>query len=347
MNKKVFILSVVRSFMSNWNADFSNRPQVAFDNTIFANATAYKYALRNLWDSLDERVFVYKSSYIDENGNEVIQMLKGKYEELFGKGSLSIHTSEQVYKNLLSCIDIENFGVTFAAEGNNISIPGAVQVTNGINLYKDTAIIDSNIMSAFATAAKKKEKKKESEEIDDEEAKKQTTLGRRSITDDAFYGHTVTVNGYAYNRYTKLLKDYNGYSEEAYEKLKNACLHGATEMHSLSKEGCENVFGLFAESKEGERPSITNLHNYVNVYKDNRDEIVAYMDITNLISILSKMSEKLNDIQLYMNNEIITLVYRDEKNDIVKIHDTDTLTNLFKTPVKVFEINSEVVMDKF
>ena len=66
--------------------------------------------------------------------------------------------SKKVLTNLFSAIDVKNFGATFAEEGNNISITGAVQIGQGFNRYEYSYAEEQQILSPFRDASDKGKK---------------------------------------------------------------------------------------------------------------------------------------------------------------------------------------------
>ena len=90
----------------------------------------------------------------------VPRSLKERYEQIFEVENLKdCKNSKDVLTNLFSALDIKNFGATFAEEGNNISITGAVQIGQGFNKYEGTNPEEQQILSPFRDASVKSDKK--------------------------------------------------------------------------------------------------------------------------------------------------------------------------------------------
>src|SRR3712207_5527108 len=92
--------------------------------------------------------------------------LKERYELLFEKDKSNDDKQtkdksksrkkdgKEVLTNLFNAIDVKNFGASFAEEGNNISITGAVQIGQGFNKYEDSYAEVQQILSPFRDASK-------------------------------------------------------------------------------------------------------------------------------------------------------------------------------------------------
>ena len=177
----------VRAIMSNWNADFTGRPKSTSEGEIFGSDKALKYPIKKMWDSEAKKV-MYIKSYIEDKGNLRPKTLKERYEELFGELDKKTPT-KKVLKNLFECIDIKNFGATFAEEGQNISITGAVQIGQGFNKFENTNVEVQDILSPFADGSKIKK----GDDVN------QSTLGTKIMVDEAHYFYGFSVNPNAYN----------------------------------------------------------------------------------------------------------------------------------------------------
>ena len=165
--KRAYGVIGVRTIMSNWNADFTGRPKTTSNGEIFGSDKALKYPIKRMWDDEGKKV-LYLKSYIEDKNSLRPKALKEKYEELFGKFTKKTPTKE-VLKNLFSCTDVKNFGATFAEEGQNLSITGAVQFGQGFNKFEDTNVETQDILSPFSDGKK----------VKDGEDVNQSTLGTK------------------------------------------------------------------------------------------------------------------------------------------------------------------------
>ena len=160
MNKRVYGILGISSIMGNWNADFSGYPKSTSDGNVFGSDKALKYPMKKMWDNEEQNVLYIKSLAFGEKGKEgsislTPRTLKERYELLFGEDDLK--DVKKVLTNLMTAVDVKNFGATFAEAGCNIAITGAVQIGQGFNKYIDTNAEEQDILSPFKDA-KAKEK---------------------------------------------------------------------------------------------------------------------------------------------------------------------------------------------
>jgi len=290
MNNRVYGVVGIKSCMSNWNADFTGRPKSISNGDIFGSDKAFKFPCKKKWQNEDEKVMYIKTYKISTKGKEEEaeklqpKELKERYEELFGYELSKKISSNQVLKDLFSCIDVLNFGATFAQEGQNISITGAVQVGQGFNKYNNTVVEVQDILSPFRNSKK-----------EDADA---SSLGTKIMVDEAHYVYPFSVNPENYNDYVKIVEGFEGYTQEAYDKLKQACLVAATAYNTNSKSGCENEFAIFIECKEGSKAYLPPLDQYVEFIKaDNLNKI----DLTRLSELLKSVNDKIKAVEIYYN----------------------------------------------
>lgn len=294
----------IKSRMANWNADFTGRPKTTSDGTIFGSDKAFKYPIKKMWESEEEKVLYVKSYKADNKGNLQARTLAERFEQLFGKEVKSIKDKKEILKNLFSAIDVKNFGATFAEGSNNISITGAVQIGQGLNKYEDSNVEIQDILSPFVDATKK-------------ETAQNTSIGKKIVSNEAHYFYPFSVNPENYDIYTKEIEGLEGYTKEDYEKFKKGCLVAATAYNTNSKMGCENEFALFVECKDGSKLYLANLDQYIKFEKHPDDKDV--IDVSELEEILEeeKVKEEIEKVEIYYNSYTIKLVGAKE-SDVVK-----------------------------
>ena len=240
--KRAYGVIGVRAIMSNWNADFTGRPKTTSEGEIFGSDKALKYPIKRMWADEGKKV-MYLKSYVEDKDSLRPKTLKERYEEFFG--TLKKTPTKEVLKNLFECVDIKNFGATFAEEGQNISITGAVQIGQGFNKFENTNVEIQDILSPFSDG----KKVKNSEEVN------QSTLGTKIMVDEAHYFYGFSVNPNAYNEYKELLNssdglfssNFKGYTKEDFEEFKRVAKQAVTRFATNSKYGCDNEFALFVE----------------------------------------------------------------------------------------------------
>lgn len=274
--KRVYGVIGIKAKMANWNADFTGRPKSISDGTIFGSDKALKYPMKKMWENEGKKV-LYIKSWKEEKDSVLPRKLSDRYNLLFGIIDKKTPTKE-VYNNLFKAIDVKNFGATFAEEGQNISITGAVQFGQGFNKFDDTNIEVQDILSPFADSTK-----------DDA---KQSTLGTKVTVDEAHYFYGFSINPKAYDEYKLLLKDFEGYTKEDYKEFKKVALTSATAYSTNSKFGCENEFALFVECKEDDI-YFPDLSDYIGFDSEKRS-----IDLSKVEELIKNKFEK---VEVYFN----------------------------------------------
>jgi len=292
MDKRVYGVLGIASIMANWNADFTGYPKTTSDGSVFGSDKALKYPMKKMWDNNGDKVLYIKSMKFSESKKGEIQLvpraLKERYEQIFGIENLKdCKDSKEVITNLFTAVDVKNFGATFAEEGNNISITGAVQIGQGFNRYEDTAPEEQQILSPFRDGSKDNAKP------DSEEAKN-STLGTKIVSNEAHYFYPFTINPLAYKEFVELGVT-DGYTEEDYEKFKKTSLVSATSFATNSKVGCENEFALFVETDK--ELYLPNLSEYISFTKGEGKNTIK-MECSDLIN---SVSEKVKAVEIYYN----------------------------------------------
>jgi len=265
--KRAYGVIGVRAIMSNWNADFTGRPKTTSNGEIFGSDKALKYPIKRMWDDEGKKV-LYLKSYIEDKDSLRPKTLKERYEELFDKLTKKTPTKE-VLKNLFSCTDVKNFGATFAEEGQNLSITGAVQFGQGFNKFEDTNVEIQDILSPFSDG----KKVKEGEDVN------QSTLGTKIMVDEAHYFYGFSVNPNNYKEYENLLDDFSGYTKEDFEEFKKAAKVAVTRFATNSKFGCDNEFALFIEYDN--EKYLPDLSEYIEF--DSKERVVDLSKIEELV----------------------------------------------------------------
>ena len=265
--KRAYGVIGVRAIMSNWNADFTGRPKTTSNGEIFGSDKALKYPIKRMWDDEGKKV-LYLKSYIEDKDSLRPKTLKERYEELFRELTKKTPTKE-VLKNLFSCIDVKNFGATFAEEGQNLSITGAVQFGQGFNKFEDTNVEIQDILSPFSDG----KKVKEGEDVN------QSTLGTKIMVDEAHYFYGFSVNPNNYKEYENLLDDFSGYTKEDFEEFKKAAKVAVTRFATNSKFGCDNEFALFIEYDN--EKYLPDLREYIEF--DSKERMVDLSKIEELV----------------------------------------------------------------
>lgn len=291
MNKRVYGVIGIKSIMANWNADFSGYPKTISTGEVFGSDKALKYPMKKMWENHGEKVLYIKSLKIDEGKKGEIKVrpksLKERYEEIFEVEDLKKEKdNKKVLTNLFNAIDVKNFGATFAEEGNNIGITGAVQISQGFNKYEYTEAQEQQILSPFRDG-KAKEKNKDGEDASS------TTLGTKIVSNEAHYFYPFTINPLTYKSFVEMGVT-NGYTEEDYNKFKEAALVSATAFNTNSKVGCENELAIFVETEE--ELYLPDLAQYITFEKEEKDIITLGFD-----ELLNSLGDSISNIEIYYN----------------------------------------------
>lgn len=292
MNKRIYGVIGIKSIMANWNADFTGYPKTISNGDIFGSDKALKMPMKVFWDGRGEKVLALKSFKVDEGKKGEVKIrprsLKERYEQIFEIDDLKNEKdAKSVLSNLFAATDVKNFGVTFAENGFNVGITGAVQVGQGFNKYEDTMVEEQKILSPYRDG-KAKEKSKDGEDAN------ATTLGTKIISDEAHYMYPFTINPSVYNEYVEMGVT-EGYTEDDYAKFREAALISATAFNTNAKLGCENELAVFVETEEDFY--LPDLAQYITFTKtDDKDILTLGFD-----SLLNSCKDKIKNVEIYYN----------------------------------------------
>lgn len=289
---RVYGIVGIKSILSNWNADFTGRPKTTSEGDIFGSDKAFKFPIKKMWENNGHKV-LYTKSYIKNKDSIQPRNLGERFEYLFNKKVKDIKEKEEVIKLVFSAMDVLNFGATFAEEKNNISITGVVQVGQGYNKYKETNVEVMDILSPF----------RDSKNGDDAN---NSSIGKKIFVDEAHYMYPFTVNPSNYEAYKEVLgEEFLGYTDEAYQEFKKACLVAATAYNTNSKMGCENEFAIFIECKEDSKLYLTNLDEYIEFEKNKEEKDI--IDLTKISSIIKENIDEIENVEVYYNKYTLEL----------------------------------------
>lgn len=284
MEKRVYGVIGISSVMANWNADFSGFPKTTSGGETFGSDKALKYPMKKMWENEGKKVLYIKSMRLSKDGTALIpRTLKERYEMLFQVEDLAACKDvKQLLSNLLSAVDIKNFGATFAEANNNISITGAVQFGQGFNKYEGTNPEEQQILSPFRDAKDAKEEAGNS------------TLGTKIVSNEAHYFYPFVINPMAYKEFEELGVT-EGYTQDDYQNFRRTALVSATSFATNSKEGCENEFALFVETDPD--TYLPNLSEYI-VFEKAQKKNVIRMECGDF---LKEFGESVRKIDVYYN----------------------------------------------
>lgn len=293
MDKRVYGVIGISSIMSNWNADFTGSPKTTSNGETFGSDKALKYPMKKMWVEKGEKILYIKSmKLLETKKKEVVlipRSLKERYEHLFGIENLKdCKNIKEILKNLFNATDVKNFGATFAEEGNNISITGAVQIGQGFNKYEETSVEEQQILSPFRNG-KGIEKKSE-----DAQEAKNSTLGTKIISSEAHYMYPFSINPLAYSEFIEMNVT-KGYTEEDYNSFKDVAISSATSYATNSKIGCENEFTMFVETEKD--LYLPNLANYIEFEKGQEKNKIK----VKCSRLINDVKDRIKNIEIYYN----------------------------------------------
>lgn len=289
MNKRVYGVIGVKSVMANWNADFTGYPRTTSDCLVFGSDKALKYPMKKMWQADKNNKLLYVKTFlpdfkpmgIDTKFEKTFEMPLKDGENKKEKPQEIENYKHEVMKNLFSCIDVKQFGCTFAPakKGNNMSITGAVQIAQGFNKYDETCPQVMKISSPFPT----------------KEGDLQTTIGTKIVSNEAHYAYHFAINPDAYADFVEMGVT-EGYTEEDYEKFKEAALTSATSFNTNSKVGCENELAVFVETDKNTYLPDLSQYVYFKKAEEGKDTIELKFD-----SILNDVKDKVQSVEIYYN----------------------------------------------
>lgn len=285
---RVYGVIGIKAVMANWNADFSGYPKTISDGTVFGSDKALKYSMKKYWEANSEKVLYIKSFKVDKDKKMKPKSLEERYNEIFNTTLTKKDETTIILKNLFSAVDVKAFGATFAEEGNNIGLTGAVQIGQGFNVYEASNAEEQQILSPFRSDKKAKEGEETAEA-------NQSTLGTKIVSNEAHYLYPFYINPVSYKNYEEMGVT-EGYTEEDYNKFKEAALVGATALNTNSKAGCENEFAMFIETEED--TYLPNLTQFMDFQKVNENDTLEL----NLDDLLDGVKDKIKSMKIYYND---------------------------------------------
>lgn len=308
---RVYAVVSIGAKMAMWNADMTMGPKMTSNGDYFGSDKALKYSIKNLWKLQGKKIIFIKH----RNEKFALMQLKDIYEMEFNEAipdkKKDADANTKVLKNLLSAMDVRQFGATFAAGDTypNLGLTGVVQVGQGINAWSDASVEVIDIMSPFVNPKKDAD---------------MTSLGTKTVVDEAHYLYPITVNPANYDNLIGHVDGFDGYTEEDYEELKKALLMCATALDTNSKVGCENEFSLFVNMKNNSEAYLSNLNSYVSVCATDDDNKRA-IDITKLQRYLADFDADIESVEVYYNPNKFDVIKTDCDKIIMKNMDGQSI----------------------
>lgn len=293
MNKKVFGILGVSSYLANFNADFSGLARKKDDGQVYGSDGAMKYPFRRLWVEQGHPVLHFKRPIIvpatkTKKESYSVRSLKENYEYVHGVEDLQQESVKETIQNLFKSTDVRHFGSAFPEGGKNISITGAVQFRMGYNKFEDCEDEILKIIGPHRTAEKENEDKKGN-----------STIGTKIVTSEAHYFYPFDINPAVYKPYIDMGAIEYGYTEEDYAFFKESALVAVTAMNSASKAGCENEFALFLETPEDVILPIGAMNNGVEFHKKDGKGYIVLPDTLEIKELVE--AGMISKVEIYYN----------------------------------------------
>lgn len=319
MNRYISALPIIRSKNSLFNADFTNSPRTLPDGTVYATDKSLKYTVRSyLRNHGEDPVFAWER--INDEGEsmsrgDIHRTILEELGELPNEGMESIDKVDAMV-NLMRCIDVRLFGVTYSVDDNNFSLTGPTQISYGIDRLTDdmTPSFRNQIDAPFTDGSGDGSKNS-----DDSDGKGSTTLGSEQKAREVHYVFDMTVNPNALAdqlaAYEQAWDDHDGLFEDhpvdpespltdrEINQLKEALCFGVTELDSTTMIGSENELLLWLESDEPFYAQ--NLKEFVSVERP--DE--ADRDDPRRLVVLDRLEEYLDASDMTPGDFVALEVY--------------------------------------
>jgi CRISPR-associated protein Csh2 len=305
--KRCYGLVIVKSELSNFNADFTGNPRRLPDSngTIYATDKALKYSIRKFWKDNNKEVFVWKT-FKEEKGNYRPKTLEERFIHFDTEKPI------EVFKN---CIDVKFFGITFAMKSSkgkdnnkNLSLTGPLQFSYGVNRLSENRLFSNQILSPY----RDDKAKNDGAESDS------STLGSESKGLESFYVYDFSLNPKnIINHYednpevqTKL-----SLTTEDIADLKKALKKSVSSLNTTTKIGSENTMLLFITLPKNSEHFLPAMKNLVKITKT--DDGKAQIDLTKVKNLIG--DKNLNaTIELNYNENVTEVVGNDDNWSIEK-----------------------------
>lgn len=322
---------IVKSKNSNFNSDFTGTPRRLPDEngTVYATDKSLKYCIRKyLHDTKEqEEIFVWRRKKNDDQPMDIIE----NFNSLFSKNPNDIEKVE-ILNNLLSCIDVRLFGVTFTPKtqdsgaSKNTSITGPIQISYGLNKFEENTSYTNQILSPYR-------------DTKDKDAQ-QTTIGEESKGLEFHYIFDYTINYKHLEEDIKHLQEANNenkskdkskalfLSQNDIELFKEASRLGVNYVNSTTMIGSEIELFLYLEYSKS--LCLQNLKDFIKVSSEQEKTSI---DLTLLKQYLVG-SEGIfyNSVDSKDNNDskteqlLIEIYYEPLKTNVIGFASNDLVT---------------------
>ena len=313
---RIYGCIIVKSINSNFNADFTGQPRTLPDGVVYSTDKALKYTMKQYFLDFYKSEKVFLTKRYNEKLNPLT--LDETYDELFSDKSHQEDKDKnkknkegekiKVLSNLLQCLDIKLFGVTFAGKTNNISIHGPLQINHGVNKFPENDIYSEDILSPFRNPGESGEDKKE---------KLMTTIGNQTNLKEGHYVFHFSINPKNIEEYIDLLKEAGHnpinfkLTDTDIERFKEAMNRSVTYLDSSRKIGSENEAAIYIKLTENSKKVIPSLTDLIDV---TRNKSTVIIDCKKVESIIDSLGDECEIVEIYYNPDAGVIIEGFEKD---------------------------------
>lgn len=311
-NNRVFGAVILKSINSNFNADFTHHPRTLPDGTVYSTDKALKYAIKDFIrkNNPEEKLLIVKR--YNESLNPMA--LDESFSSIFNGKQISKTEKLELLSDLLSCIDVKLFGVTFAPKGKDIekksiSIHGPVQINHGVNKYPENEIYTEDILSPFRNPGK-----------EGADEKGMSTIGNQTNLKEGHYVFHFSINPKNTDEFYEMINKDKGDNEKLFlssddiAKLKKSLNNSVTALDSSRKIGTENEVTIWIQLNKDSKKVMPSLTELITVEKIN-GQVQINLDKVN--KIIEQVNEDIEIVEVFFN-PVTTVVSGLDKSDKIK-----------------------------
>lgn len=359
---RVFGAVLVKSFIANYNADFTGSPRTLPNGVVYATDKALKYCIRNFLKKEGEIIF-YTTRYKKENMqpldiDETYIALFGKYPKIvkdFNKVDKNGKTNWQKEKDKnYNDFEIEkeadNF-VILKKDDKKIVLINSDERKRKIILQNIFKALDIRLFGATFASNEGNisihgnvqithginiyhENNIFTEDITSphrnpnakSEESMQTTIGNQTVLEEGHYLHNFTINPKNSEDLVKLIDNQGYLTTEDIKKFKEAINKGVSYLDSASKIGVENEFSIFVTLKKDAKIQLPSFTTLIKV-EAQIDSFKRKLDLSEVSSLLNEdgIKDKIEEVEIYI--DATKLDYNDEIFDIPNVKVKSIVSN--------------------
>ncbi len=344
---RVFGAVLVKSFIANYNADFTGSPRTLPNGVVYATDKALKYCIRNYLKKEGEIIF-YTTRYKRKNMQPLD--IDETYIELFGEYPKIVKDFAKVDKNgktnwqkekerNYNDFEIEKEGdgfVLLQKDDKKVILIDSDERKRKIILQNLFKALDIRLFGA--TFASKEgnisihgnaqithginiypENNIFTEDItspfrnpnEKSADSQQTSIGNQTVLEEGHYLHNFTINPKNSEDLVKLIDNQGYLTTEDIKKFKEAINKSVSYLDSASKIGVENEFSIFVTLKKDAKIQLPSFTTLIKV-EAQIDSFKRKLDLSEVRSLLNEdgIKDKIEEVEIYI--DATKLDYNDE-----------------------------------